>query len=241
MQVDTSVALGRDDPALEFPWTSDDRAIRYCDLRSNPALMDQIPEAHYPELREFLLRVNARDFFLQTAKSDIWITGELSPDEEIFAADRKLVSYVDLIFSSVESRYSFEAHELLASQLCKLLQKAPEMPAAVEFVIRHCHYHPVQPIDRDTTDPGRGSSESILPSQASSSQDNGFSQNRGSSQGDSSSEGHTPKPGGMAETHLGFALTAYVSGLGTSDAEARQRWSVALKLLQYAAIQIKSL
>ena len=34
MHADFSVELGRDDPALELPWSSDDPEVRYYDLKN---------------------------------------------------------------------------------------------------------------------------------------------------------------------------------------------------------------
>ena len=145
MQVDSSLELGRDDPALELPWQShsEDGSISYQDLRANPALINNVSEARrFPELRDFLLRINAPNFFLETAKSDVWFSSELAADEDIFAASTKLVSYVDIVFSLPKRRVSLPDHEALVSNLCRLLTKAPEMAASAEFVIRHCHFHP---------------------------------------------------------------------------------------------------
>jgi hypothetical protein len=142
MQVETSVALGCDDPALEVPWSSPDGASRFFDLRSSPELLDQVTETtQYPELRTFLARMNAQGFSLQTAKADVWITDELAADEDIHAGEVKLVSYVDLIFSDDSRRFSFPQHQLLAEKIRLLLTKAPEIPASVELIIRHCHFH----------------------------------------------------------------------------------------------------
>jgi hypothetical protein len=186
MQVDSAVELGRDDPALEMPWASEDGSLSYCDIRRNPGLIDTLPEAtRCVELREFLIRANAAGFPLQTAKSDVWMTNEISPEEEIFSAGCKFACYLDLLFSDEARRFSLESHEQLVTKLCKLLQRAPEMPASIEFVIRHCHYHSSAPSDSRT----------------------------------------------------GFCVTSYVSGFGGEEEEARQRWGIALKLLQHALVQ----
>ena len=140
MQADFSVELGREDPALEVPWTSADPQVRYYDLKNHPELVQQIPEAVvHPELGSFLLRINAPAFPLATAKCDTWSSEEVAPEEEIFG-DRKFVSYVDLVFVKDADRCSFEKHEALAKDLCRLLGRAPEIAATVEFVIRHCYY-----------------------------------------------------------------------------------------------------
>lgn len=250
MYVDSSVELGRDDPALEFPWASDDGSVHYQDLKNNPALIDDIPEAqNYCDLRDFLLRINAPRFPLQTAKSDVWITDEIPPEEEIFAAPQKFVSYVDLIFSTLESRLSLPAHLGLVNKLCTLMQQAPDMPASIEFIIRHCYYHevPPGPTDQDDSssdpcDPGAGklpdpNSKSVRKSDDCAA--------HGPFQCSEQSRPTYPDAGApLGSSRLdqnlrrGFSITAYVSGFGQTEQEARQCWSIALKLLQHALVQV---
>jgi hypothetical protein len=142
MLADYSVELGPEDPALELPWRSDDPAIRYFDLKRHPELLCDVPEAAaHPELAAFLGRVNAPEFPLETAKCDAWASQEILPEEEIFDAEYKFASYVDLIFCDPGSRLSFEQHEALAKNLCKLLKHAPDIAASIEFMIRRCYYH----------------------------------------------------------------------------------------------------
>src|ERR1700704_5455997 len=98
MHADFSVELGHDDPALELPWSSDEPSVQYFDLKASPELGARIPEAvAYPALGAFLARMNAADFPLATAKCDAWHSQDISPEEEIFGADRKFVSYIDLV------------------------------------------------------------------------------------------------------------------------------------------------
>ena len=203
MHADYSVELGQEDPALELPWSSADHAIRYYDLKRNPELVLQIPEAlGSPELSAFLTRINAAGFPLQSAKCDLWYSRELSVEEEIFGAAGKFVSYIDLVFTEDQAapsepgsvtnnapsakRLAFEQHETLAKSLCALLKRAPEMKAAIELVIRRCYYHP-EDNSEDSSD--------------------------------------------------GFCITAYVSGFGDDQSEARQRWNIAITLLQHALVQ----
>ena len=142
MQVEHDVELGREDPALELPWRSEDGAVRYYDVKGHPELVLQIVEAKaFPEMGAFLRRVNAPEFPLQSAKCDVWYSREISAEEEIFDAACKLVSYVDLVFTADEDRASFEKHEELAQGLCQLLQRAPEIAATIAFVVRRCYYH----------------------------------------------------------------------------------------------------
>lgn len=142
MHADFSVELGHEDPVLEIPWASDDHSVRYYDLKTSPELVSQIPEAvAYPEIRAFLTRINGPGSPFATAKCDAWESREITPEEEIFGAGRKFVSYIDLIFVDEAARRSFETHEEFAKDLCILLGRAPDVAATVELVIRHCYYH----------------------------------------------------------------------------------------------------
>jgi hypothetical protein len=142
MHADYSVELGRDDPALELPWSADDPSVCYYDLKKSPELVLQVPEAvAYPELGAFLARINAPGFPLATAKCDVWYGREIASEEEIFGADRKFASYIDLVFADEASCCSFEKHEEFARELCRLLSHAPDIAATVEVVVRRCHYH----------------------------------------------------------------------------------------------------
>lgn len=42
------------------------------------------------------------------------------------------------------------------------------------------------------------------------------------------------------ESHIGFCITAYVTGYGDSQEEALKRWGIALKLVQHALVQKNS-
>ena len=86
-------------------------------------------------------RINAPAFPLETAKCDTWFSQELFPEEEVFGASCKFVSYVDLFFSAADLRLSLEKHESFVQKICKLLERAPEMSAGAEFVVRRCYYH----------------------------------------------------------------------------------------------------
>lgn len=157
MQADFSVELGGGAPALEIPWCSDDPGVRYYDLKINPELVLQIPEARaYPELTSFLSRINAAGFPLATAKCDVWSSSKVAPEEEILG-DRKFVSYVDLIFVGESDRYSFEKHEAFAKELCRLLGHAPEIAATVELIVRHCYYRQENSASESTAESEGGS------------------------------------------------------------------------------------
>jgi hypothetical protein len=154
MDADFSVELGppSEDATLEMPWQSGSAdGPRYFDLKRQPELLQFVPEAtQFPEMAQFLQRVNSTASALETAKCDVWLTDELSEAEEVFEAECKVGSYVDLLFGENESeaRYSFFRHEDLARSLARLLQNSPEIAASAEFIVRRCYYH--QPGKEDT-------------------------------------------------------------------------------------------
>jgi hypothetical protein len=125
-----------------MPWAAEEGGPRYYDLKRHPELLSNLEEAvRAPELGEFLSKVNSLQSPLETAKCDVWSSTEINPEEEIFEATHKFGSYVDLFFSDEPKRFSFPLHEQLAKRLTSLLQRAPEMPVSVEFLIRRCYYH----------------------------------------------------------------------------------------------------
>jgi hypothetical protein len=149
VQADYLVELGHDDPVLEFPWNDPENGCQYFDLKRSPELLAALPEAaNFHELHGFLATLNSSSSMFETAKCDAWSTTEMSPEEDIFEATWKFGSYIDFIFSAIESRFSFESHEAILRGLTQLLRKSPDIPAAAEFLIRRCYYH------RETSEEG---------------------------------------------------------------------------------------
>jgi hypothetical protein len=142
VEADFTVELGADDEKLGFPWTGGAGGPRYYDLKCHPELLPQVSEAQrLPALAEFLSAINASSSLLETAKCDAWASSEITVEEEIIGAEHKFGSYVDLLFSGEELRFSFSAHEQFAQHLTRLLKRVPEIPAAAEFLIRRCYFH----------------------------------------------------------------------------------------------------
>jgi len=141
MDADFSIELGRNDPTLDFPWSDPDGGLRYFDLKRHPELLVEVPEtAQFPELAEFLRAVNSAISVVESVKCDAWITDELAPEEEIFGASHKCVSYVDLVLSDDERRESFSYHEHFAKRLVELLRRTPGTPSAAEVFVRRCFF-----------------------------------------------------------------------------------------------------
>ncbi len=141
MQADFSIECGADDECLEIPWASEDGALRYVDLKQNPAPIADLDEARrFPELAEFLHTANSRSSAFQTAKCDAGFTREMTVDDDVFGTTGKFASYVDILFAAHHARTSFEQHEAASQSLVRLLQRAPEMPAAAELLVRRCFF-----------------------------------------------------------------------------------------------------
>ena len=202
MQADHAIELGRDDPALELPWAAEDGGTRYLDLRAQPELLLELPEAAANrELAEFLTALNGAHSAFLTAKCDTWFSRELAPEEEIFGASVKFASYVDLCFVDPAQRFALKPHQEFAAGICRLLNAAPEVGASAELAVRRCYYRSAQ---------------------AAIAEDRG---------------GEAPRPAAY-ESDEGMYITLYVSGFGDEEEEARLRWSIGLKLVQNAILQV---
>jgi hypothetical protein len=141
MQAELTVELGPDDPTLALPWSDPEGRFRYYDLRQHPEQIKEIEEAKtFPDLRDFLVAVNAAPSNMQSAKCDAWFSEELAEEEAIFGAKCKFGSYVDIAFHQRPPQTSFPMHEAFAGRLIDLLKRAPELAAAVEVIIRRAHF-----------------------------------------------------------------------------------------------------
>lgn len=213
MDADYSVELGRDDPALEMPWSDPDGRVKYHDLRAHPEALLHIDEAmRYRELGQFLVAINSMASALDTAKCDVWSENDLGESEEIYGGRMKLASYVDLIFRDRDSRFDLALHERFAKRSVELLHRAPDLSCAAEFVIRRCYFHEhAQEVTRLRVEGREDLQDDVLPKR-------------------------NPEP--ETDSAPGFYFTFYLSGYGADEAEARLRWSVGLNLVQNALLQI---
>jgi hypothetical protein len=141
MDADFSIELGREDPVLDFPWKDPAGKLAYVDVKQHPELMASIEEAEtFPELGEFLRVMNSARSLVETAKCDVWATTKLSAEEDVYDASHKCASYVDAVFSEIDARLSFSAHEQFARKLVELLRRAPDTPSAAEVCVRRCYF-----------------------------------------------------------------------------------------------------
>lgn len=139
MLAEWNVEIGGDAPVLEIPWRSEDGQIRYFDLKRQPELLLQLPEARASdELREFLRWLNSPESPWETAKCDLWCSQEMDQEEDIFGEPWKFGSYVDLFFVDPKEMMSFSVHERWVQSLVQRLRISPEIAAAVELDVRRC-------------------------------------------------------------------------------------------------------
>jgi len=138
MDATVSVELEADDARLEIPWQAGE--LRYFDLKRNPELLLELPESQNPEMAEFLAAMNSPLSMLETAKCDTWLSDRIEQHEAIYDASWKFGCYVDLIFADPKARSAFAGHENFAKRSAALLRRAPDLPAAAEFIVRRCHY-----------------------------------------------------------------------------------------------------
>lgn len=141
MLAEWSVEPGPNDPVLEIPWRSEDGSVRFLDLKRQPELLLEIPEAcTCEELASFLDWANSPDSQIETAKCDVWSTSEMDADDEVFGEAVKFSSYVDLLFASL-ARNSFPECERFVQTLARMLRQAPDLSSAAQFIVRRCLDH----------------------------------------------------------------------------------------------------
>jgi len=187
MLAEWTIELGADDPRLQIPWAFEDGSSRFLDLKRQPELLLEVPEAcAYSELAEFLNWANSSESPFETAKCDAWTSRDIDAEDEVFGEPCKFGSYVDLLFVDKDRRSEFSENEGFVQALAKLLRRAPEMASAAEFTVRRC-------LDQRT------------------------------------------------EAQECFYVTFYLQGYGENEYQARDRWAIALKMVQNAIIQHCSL
>jgi len=142
MLAEWTVELADDDARLEIPWSTEDGSSRYLDLKRQPELLLEIPEAcTYSELAEFLNWANSPESPFESAKCDAWASREIDVEDEVFGEPCKFGSYVDLLFVDKDRGSQFSKNEHFVQSLAKLVRHAPEMASAAEFIVRRCVDH----------------------------------------------------------------------------------------------------
>ena len=139
MLAEWTIELGADDPRLQIPWALEDGSSRFLDLKRQPELLLEVPEAcAYSELAEFLNWANSSESPFETAKCDAWTSRYIDAEDAVFGEPCKFGSYVDLLFVDKDRRSQFSENEGFVQALAKLVRRAPEMASAAEFTVRRC-------------------------------------------------------------------------------------------------------
>ena len=139
MEADWAAEVGPDLPVIDADWPG------LIDLRQNPEHVNRIDEAgQHSAVRQALLRLNARESPVRTAKCDVWILGpgEIDPLEFGCALNQKLVGvacYIDLLAINDAVFASFEQHEHWAAAAVRHMRQTHSAPGRVDLVIRAAH------------------------------------------------------------------------------------------------------
>jgi hypothetical protein len=136
---------GTHDPFIEVPWHSEDGALRWVDLRTDPDALDEIREADdHPALLAALRTLNAARSPAFTSKCDVWVMDkeelsalrdELMLDDGV--AEAGMACYIDLLW---RERGVFASRHRAEQRMHRIDRMARDLPfnlAKVECVLRH--------------------------------------------------------------------------------------------------------
>jgi hypothetical protein len=151
MDAEWSVAAAEDDPVLAIPWSDPSQdgeprkegqpskyeQLSYIDLRSDPSLVDRLPEARaWPEMRTALLQLNGPASAVWTAKCDAWELSEEERQLDFGAVDNGFGAYFDLLSRDLGVFSSLEKHIDFASSLATAAHALSPSEAATSFIVR---------------------------------------------------------------------------------------------------------
>lgn len=146
MDAEFSVELGADDPTLAVPWRSPNGEIEYVDLRKHPEAIDRLEEMRaFPELGEFLRRLNAAESAYQTAKCDAWFDSLMDVDDDPYEEGMKCGSYVDVFFAGARRLADFAEHERWAREVVRRVRGAEDLQARAEIAVRRAWFEDENP------------------------------------------------------------------------------------------------
>jgi hypothetical protein len=137
MEADWEVEIGGEAPVIEAHWPG------FVDLQRDPQRAWQLPEtAEFPALAEALMRLNAADAPVWTAKCDLW--PRLEPDAfdsvELDApsdcAASAMACYIDLLPRSDQQWAVPELAVADCRRVCGLLRAVPLRCCRLDLVLR---------------------------------------------------------------------------------------------------------
>jgi hypothetical protein len=142
MLADWECEIAPDAPVIDAAWAG------FLDLRRHPEQVAAIAElAQLPALGPALLRLNAADSPVFTAKCDVWKAGEVDPDELDSTRERAthaVASYIDLLPATERTWSSPETAAAWSRSVCALLGNIPVRQCRVDLVIRAAFFTPVE-------------------------------------------------------------------------------------------------
>ncbi len=134
MEADWEVEMGPDTPVIYTLWDG------WVDLRAAPELIGRITEAKdFPSLADALLRLNAPESGLWTAKCDLWMADEGDPDEmEATEAEVAfgLACYIDVLPRDELVFPHLNAAEVWVRGVVDRLRRVPCRCCRADLVIR---------------------------------------------------------------------------------------------------------
>lgn len=140
MEADWEFEVGGDAPVIEAYWPG------FIDLRADPKRASDLTEArHLPALVEALTRMNAMNSPVWTCKTDVFLPGQIDPDEldaPAAEASHAIACYIDLLMrSNLHSGVPFEA-ERACKELCNRLREITLRRCRVDLVVRRALIEP---------------------------------------------------------------------------------------------------
>ena len=140
MEADWEFEIGGDAPVIEAYWPG------FVDLRTEPSRARDLTEAtQLPALADALTRMNAMNSPVWTSKTDVFVSGQIDPDE-LDAADAEashaVACYIDLLMrSDLQWNLPFEA-ERACREWCGRLRQIALRRCRVDLVVRRALIHP---------------------------------------------------------------------------------------------------
>ena len=138
MQSDWNVECGADDPFVAIPWTSEDGAIYYIDLREMPVRVKEISDAgRFPCVAAALLQWNRPDSPIFTAKCDVWTyAADLFDANDLPEFAYAHACYIDLLSVDAAAFSSFTASEAMLKRWNDLARSIPQADSRCEWTLR---------------------------------------------------------------------------------------------------------
>jgi hypothetical protein len=134
MDADWEFEIGGDAPVIEAYWPG------FVNLRDAPARVYDLAEVEMqPELAPTLLLLNAAESPVWTCKADVFVPGQIDPDELSGTAEDSrfaLACYIDMLMRSDQIWNSPSNVEKDCRKLCSQLRELPLRCCRVDMVIR---------------------------------------------------------------------------------------------------------